>query len=604
MKFKKLIATVTATVLAVSICGCGKDTSAVYEVKDGKFVPLKDLPLTVWYTQGTDYTAGNELKDNVVQKYVYDKTRITFENTYGNDGGQWDTKLSRLLTGDNMPDAVICGAGQGPTHFAKLVKAKQLWEISDDLLEKYAPNVLKRIPKDMLDGFKINGKLYGIPYALQENNKTTQPSCDEQTIQYINEMQAKQYTDEQMAMYVRDDILKKVYPSAKTWDEITALSEKENGPIADELFDTGINTTQDYIDFMYKIKNMNLTVNGKPVYAFGYSGGDNWEALSYLGADMMGYAPLTYVGAWDIDKNEENILIDDDIIKEAASIQNKMIRDSVIDPESIMHTSDMYKEKVNNGQYAICCINYAGGVGTVNAALKKAGKPYRYRPLYVNIPNKPEYKAAATKPTWQFSVAFTKSLTEDEFIQALNWVNVCFSDEFEEVFYWGTKEDGLYTENEDGTRTYTDERFAKRFYEGDISALDDSLTKGIGLNTATAGTWYTMATQNSRWAPGIYNHNYKLSVGDSIKRYKTDSEHIVKTSVPDYSPWSSIYSSNDKVITFWAKREQWENPFKLAFAAKDDKEFESKWNDALKKLNDIVDIKEMSKEMTEIANKK
>lgn len=604
MKLKKVIAGLTAAIMAVSLCACGeKKGGDAFKIENGKFVALNDLPLTVWYTQGTDYAGGNEIENNVVQNYVYDKTKVKFETTYGNDGGQWDTKLSRLLTGDNMPDVVICGGGQGPTHYAKLAKAKQLWEITDDMLEKYAPNVLKRIPKEMIDAFRINGKIYGLPYAIYTNDEQTQPNASAEEIKYINDMEGQIAVDETMGLFVRDDILKKVYPQAKTWKEIEELAAKENGPIGDEIFDTGINTTQDYIDFMYKIKDMNLSENGKQVYAFGYSGGDNWEAITYLGGDMMGYAPNYYIGAWNQKDNCENILLDDEIVKEAAKIQNKMIRDGVIDPESLMHTSQMFTEKVDGGQYAICAVSYAGGLNLVNSQLEKSGKPYRYRPLYVNIPNKPEYAAGTTKSSWKYAIAFTKELSEDQLIQALNWMNVCFSDEFEEVYYWGTKEDGLYTENADGTRTYTDERFTKRYLEGDSAALDWKDSKGISGNSGAVGVWYPVATANSRWEPGIYNKCFKMSADKAAQRFKEDSDHIVKTIVPPYLPWDPTFAECDKTVEFWAKREQWENPVKLAFAAKSDEEFETKWTDALNKLNEIVNIEEMCNEMTDLAKK-
>ena len=139
---------------------------------------------------------------------------------------------------------------------------------------------------------------------------------------------------------------------------------------------------------------------------------------------MMGYASNYYVGAWDQKNDCENIMLDDDIVKEAAKTQNKMIRDGVIDPESLMHTSQMFTEKVDGGQYAICSVGYAGGLNTVNAQLEKTGKSYRYRPLYVNIPNKPEYAAGKTKSGWKYAIAFTKELSEDQMIQALNWMNI------------------------------------------------------------------------------------------------------------------------------------------------------------------------------------
>ena len=94
-----------------------------------------------------------------------------------------------------------------------------------------------------------------------------------------------------------------------------------------------------------------------------------------------------------------------------------------------------------------------------------------------------------------------------------------------------------------------------------------------------------------------------MSADKAAQRFKEDSDHIVKTIVPPYLPWDPTFAECDKTVEFWAKREQWENPVKLAFAAKSDEEFETKWTDALNKLNEIVNIEEMCNEMTDLAKK-
>ena len=94
--------------------------------------------------------------------------------------------------------------------------------------------------------------------------------------------------------WIRDDILKMFYPEAKTYDELCAMIDEKGAPIGDELLDIPIYSTDEFIDFMYKIKDANLMEENKRVYPFGYGGGDNWVALTYLGADMYGYKNHCY----------------------------------------------------------------------------------------------------------------------------------------------------------------------------------------------------------------------------------------------------------------------------------------------------------------------
>ena len=60
-----------------------------------------------------------------------------------------------------------------------------------------------------------------------------------------------------------------------SYDEIIALLEEKQAPIGDEIMDIPIHTTEEFIDFMYKIRDLNKTENGKKVYAFGYAGDGN-----------------------------------------------------------------------------------------------------------------------------------------------------------------------------------------------------------------------------------------------------------------------------------------------------------------------------------------
>lgn len=597
-RLKKIAAVILVCVMFTIVFASCKSSTDSFKEGD-EFTPNKNLGVTVWYTQGTNYEPGEKLAKNIPYEWIKEKTLVSIDNIYGNDGGQWDTKLSRLIMGDSMPEVVVCGAGQGVSHFATLAEAKQIWEIDIDTLKKYAPNVYKRVPKETLDRFMRNGKLTGIPYMLP-SDETSQPDMDKETLDYINNNVANIVSDETMRLWIRDDILKKIYPNAKSWSEIQKLYEQNPGPLGDEMFDIPINTTEEYVDFMYKIKKMNLKENGKTVFSFGYSGGDNWEALAYLGADMMGYATHYYPASWNPIEKKMRVPLVEDIVKQAAKQQNQMIRDNVIDPESLVHSAPVFKEKVLNGLYAICAISYAGNANDVNKSLENSGKSFRYRPFCVNVPNRDEYAAGRSADLWKNAITFTKKLDKEGFIQMLNWVNECFSEEFYDVYYWGRPEDGLYETDANGVRHFKDERFDK-YYSGDTEALSMEERMGLDCGMGPVGVWYAPACEYSKWYPTIYSKSYKMVAATAVTRFTIDSPH---TDLPDYPPyniWAPDFASIDEVNTFWSKREQWENPFKLALAATSESEFEKRWKGAVDNVNNIVDINKMCEKMTAIA---
>ena len=596
-----LLVAVLVLMTALSGCGGKKKTEKGSFDENGNFVPAGNLDVTIWYTQGQDYTAGSKLAENIVYDWVYEKTKVNVKGIYGNDGGQWDTKLTRLIAGDNLPEIITCGAGQGPTHYAKLAEADKLWGISKEMLETYAPNVLKRVPEKTLEKFKIGDLYYGIPYWL-ESTEVSQPEMTAEQMKIVNNKIKTPTTDENMALWIRDDMLREIYPEAKTWDEIVKLTEAGE-PIGDQLYDIPIKTKEEFVAFMQKLKDLNYKANNvKPVFAYGYSGGDNWESLVYLGGEMMGYGRLYYTGAWNTKENKVFLPLVEDITKEAAKLQNQLLNQKVFDPESLVQTSEMYKEKVHNGEYAIAVPNFAEGAEVINNNLAASGAKYRYRPFLTQVPApegwKPTQKDMSTAYTE--SIAFTKELDENGLVQLLNWMNVTFSDEFEEVYWWGPKEAGLYTETADGKRVYKDEAFEKRFAKKDTAALSDAESKGIGTNCGgVVGTWQCVPIdmEQSRWNPQILNNDIALSTYQTIK-FSVDSPHAQLKFAPSANPWDAMYADIDEVVEYWAKREQWEQTFKMAFAAPEG-EFDAKWQEAVDKLNSIANIETMVKKMNE-----
>lgn len=611
MKARKITASILCIVLCICLlASCNKNGGSQPVYENGVYVPKDDIKITVWQTQGTDYTA-KALKGSIVEEWLVNKTKVKVDNIYGNDGGQWDAKLSKLIAGDCLPEIVACGGYQGPAHFSKLNDLKQVWELTPEILQKYAPNVWKRTPKEFWDKIKVDGKIYGIPY-LSEPTEVTQPDATEEELTFIRQRYVKPvnkiFHDATYGLYIRDDISKKLFPESKTYDELVALLEERQEPIGEELLDIPIKSTEDYIKLMYDIKDAGIKEKGKTVYAFGYDGGDNWGSLVWLGSQMMGYLGHAYTGTWNNATKKIEIPLVREEVKEAARIQNKMLSDKVIDPESMAHTSAQYKEKVLNGQYAIAPLNPLGGLTMVNDQLADLGKPYRYRPLYTQVPAIENYPVYEEMKTWSGSLCITKTASEAEFYQILNWIDTQFSDEFESVCYWGPEDAGLYTEDENGKRTFKDERFTKYYIEGDKTVLTAEETLGLGgpnnEGYSICGLFSVMSSTYSRWRPEVHKQyvKYKPTVTSGFS-FKVDSEYV--TGVDTYPPcqgWSSEYADIPEVVTFWAERGQWENSIKIAVASPVEK-FDSAWDSAIKELNNIVDIKAMEEKMTKIARK-
>lgn len=596
-KWNRLLAMTLCLLIIFAINGCASketDGEIVISHESGEFVPEKDIELTVWTTQGSDYTPPIMAKENVVVDWLTQKTRVSVANMYGNGGGHWEALLSRLVAGDNFPDLVVCGGGQGPTHFAKIAELDEIWELTPELLQTYAPNIWEKVPEKMWERIKVDGKIYGIPYNFPVSREID-PDGDEKLMNDSDTVP----TDLGTYLWIRDDILKMLYPEAKTYDELVAIMEETGKPIGDYFADVPIKTTEDLVKLFRDIKALDLKVGTQPVYSFGYTGADCWVPFARLGPVMMGYMGHNYTSSWNPNTKEIRLPLLEDIVKDGALIQNQLIREKVFDPESLVHTTAQCKEKVLNGQYATIIMSAVGHPPTINASLEAAGVSYRYRPLYTQVEPAKGYEYCKTPASWGGTVGILKAVSAEDVPQVLNWLDVQFTDEYEEVFYWGPEEKGLYEDLPDGTRKFKDEAFNRTFIDGEKNVIP--VGEDYGLQTQ--GYFGVRFMTSSVWHPRhINNVNKFVMTEGSAGKISTDSPYRVEPKpAPASDAWSAEYADLELVQSYWNTRSQWEDPFKLTLSAKTDEEFEEKWAAAVANLKSIVDVDMMVEQMTEIA---
>jgi hypothetical protein len=586
------------------IGGCGEKGGKNAD-SGGVFAPTSTLKVTVWDTFGGDYKASAQVENDLVDKWLREKSKVEIEDIFGNGGGPWDILLSKLIAGNSIPEIVRCGAGQGPAHFAKLNEINALWELSPEMLQKYAPNVWKRVPGDIWNRMKLDEKIYGIPYELSVS-ETTQPEMSDEEIRFVKEKLLPVKSDVENALWIRDDISQKLFPGSLAWTDICRIIEDENRPVGEELMDISITTEEEYEKLFYDIKSLDIkSDNGKTVYPFGYYGGDNWIPFAYLGAEMFGYMYHCYPASWDDSARRMRIPLTEDVVRESAKLQNKMIRDKAIDPEALMQTGTLFREKAANGNYIILPIEQVG-VNWVefNNQLKADGKPYQYRPLYANVAPKEGYSRFKQGIFWNSSLAFTKTMSETGVIQALNWINIQFSDEFEEVYWWGQESDGLYAAGENGERLYKDDKFNKAYlYETEVL---DERKESCGIGKKEGGFYITAQLKGleaSRWNPKVMHlYNKFTPLNKRVLGFPIDSAHVTSVKMfPPCQAWSPEFASVPELVTYWSERSQWEKPFTVALTADSEENFNKKWDDAIANLNRVTDLEAMCAKMTEIA---
>ncbi len=591
----KVVALMTALIMCASLfAGCNESKKTASG--------LEKLALEAWYTQGTDWTYDPVLSDHLLADWLLEETGVFIEDMYGNGGSQWDPKLTKIIASGNIPDLVICGAGQGGAHFKRLDELKKLYKLTPEMLKEYAPNVWKKTPESYWNALTDDeGYIMGIPYMAPPSEEVVNGATEED-IDFIDKTALTHETDvmyiKDACFWIRDDILKQFYPNAKSYDELCALLEERQEPIGDDVLDIPIDSTEEFVDFLYDIKDANIKEDGQTVYAFGYAGGDNWVGLNWFGADMMGYKNHNYSSTWNAKEQKIEIPIAHETVRETGKIQNQMIADKVIDPESLVNTSALYKEKVMNGNYAIVAMSFLGSGNDVNKELESAGKSFRFRPFITQVPNLEQYPAYREEALWNMSLGLTTELTDEEVKRVLNWIDVQFTDEFEKAYYWGPEEAGLYEETEDGKLVFKDKLFNDYFIHGTVD-IEKKDRKGLQQKVTLA---QIRPTTVSVWDPRTMHRVvlYKPNTSSGFK-FTSDSVHVQNVKLhPASQVWDARYSEIPEVVAYWNNRSQWESAFTKALAA-DPKDFDKKWDEALKILNDIVNVEDLENAMTEVA---
>ena len=603
---KKKISLLLSLVLGLSVlAGCGEKKEEIEmsgditvnfaDYKESEDIPSwtgKKIKLDMWVDADSPnaYSQRKGSSDDVVSPEFERITGVSFDadESFDNAGNSFDAKIAQIVAAGNYPAM----AYQIP-DLSNVVKSGALWELSG-YIEKYCPNVMKLFGPDTYFGsvWKEQMVLYGGVDAFQTANRDNNVRKMEEMgpIYNLTQEEIDNICPPDQSSYgyffVRDDILKMVYPEAHTVAELEAIYEKNGKFTKEEIFDVPIDEPQDFLDLLYKVHELDIPDDGMgPVYTtHTHNGSDNWAACTVM-LPVFGYGGQ-YFNYYDVQEKTMKYTFKQDWFKEIIKTYNKLIREGISSKESLIDTKQGFEEKYNNGRYLISTYSYhpAG----------QATNKYKYRKVYCRYTSADDMilkVSSDTRKNMRISF-FKEGISEEDLIQALRAFDFACSPAGQKLIYWGPKSAGLYTEDENGKLQYIDENLANQMRDG--GTFGDELVRKYGLG---AGPWprrfYVAA---SGYNPKRF-YGKKLSLEAAFNPAQVDAGLYPTISNLDIY---SVTSEIPGVKTFWSARNTFEDALAQLFAASSDEEFEARYkalielserngltDETLKQFNDL-----------------
>ncbi len=527
------------------------------------------LKLTVWVRASStnDGETGKVSEMDLVGKEFARVTGVEFDKdlSFDNAGSSFDARIAKIIASNEYPDMAT-----SIPDLKGLVEKGVLWRL-DELVQQYAPTVYKMFgPDSQIYGaeWKRQMEEYGGVYSVSL-------SATNQAVRKMTKLDhSYDLTDEQIdkiaglggtphgSFYIREDILKEIYPEAHTNDELKAIFEKNGKFTEEEIFDVPIDSPEQFIEMLYKIKDI-IQKNGEiNTYAFyTHSGTDNWPLLTQF-APIMGYN-ANYFSYWDKETKTIKYTFKEPWFKEVLRTYAKLIQDGVASQEALIDTTAQFSEKNNTGKYIV-------GLPTNS---KPKSDEHAYRKVYVRYPfNEDKYpvfgNAEATLSRYSF---FKQDLDENDIIQCVKMLEFAASDPGQKLTYWGPASAGLYEEDENGNLKFINEELDSAYTTG--AKIDDVRRKYL------YGWPSVPAVSATKYHPNLYyDKNNKWGNAFNAAVYKKNNE-LLGLAPNIYE--NAVIGVIEGAANFWAARNGFESTLLKVFASANDQEFEANYNKLL-----------------------
>lgn len=621
MKGKKIIsATLLVSILAAMLASCGKEKNdggsglsskinvegnnvrVIDEMKDWEG---KKMNLVYWFCNGSSSSIGKKASDTTVNDELTRISGISWDtkNSFDNNGETGDSKISKIIATDNWPDIAF---NLQDNILLRLAENDKIWDLTE-YIPKYMDNYMKIVNSDdytkkMYDNLAVNGKMWtwmqsaggAAPYLTDDYDEKDYQNliAPEETRSWI---------------WVRDDIIKQLYPEAKTQKEIKKIYMEKGEYSKEDLTDVTVDGYEGLRDLLEKIDALGIKENGRKVWPFyTHDGGDNWNLLTqFNGIEGAPNGMVNYFSYYDAKTKKMVRTIDQDWFKKQMKFYNQLIIDGLASKEALIDNKATFDQKKNNGEYAVI---YGNDIPPTDEALKAAGKNFSYRKVLVNVPIdhdrfvKPNTSNLVYDGV-EWAIFKTNNIkTEEDLEQVLRYIDFFYSEAGQKFAYWGPEKAGLYTTEEDGTLKYTDEE------------LEQNRVYDVGTDAMVKYGFSSWPPVVQNFGPFASKYNPKVQYAKRGERTEDQYTSAWRYSsvepaqnYPDlklnFSLWQWT-SYVDELKRFWDARQDTEDAIKIIFTSQNDEEFEKFYQEMVNTFdkNGLTDetMKEFNKAFEEV----
>ncbi len=577
-----------STLAAFGLSACGKDDDGPgaviddidYEWLDPTIADTSDL--TSWedlgQTRTLSLTAWNmwdgvkqEAENDVVYPEIRRVTGVTVDtkNSFDNGGMSFTERLAQLITYDELPDIA----------YGSWTDTELCYDLTE-LVPKYCPTIMKRMPDYIWNKTSINGgvknKIYAVPFGLGDvglSDVDSEAPRDKATV-------FNTPTDYYPYILVREDILEDAYGAENiyTTAELQDIFAKRGYFTEDELFDVEITSAEQFrTEFLPKIYDA-IHADSKyqidagrwvEVMPAGYGGNaDTWDLMGILIPQLIGATGNllnTQHTYWDAEAQQVKVLMEQDFYQTELKEWVKLIESNkYVSKAGLTDSANVVKGDYNNARYAI---GYGPSTKPDATTVRYKDGTVNYRKVYLKIEKSSHFEFFSMQEALPSSVCiFKDNVREEDLPQILRWLDYQCSRLADKLVAWGPRSAGLFTET-DGVRQYKDAELVRQMVYS-TETLGEKV-KAYNLRNGTLDSAYPVF--NFFYQGGSKDHPrcvYDLSEIPSYMNVKYSSAEVF----PDIKPvglarspeiWKWKNSDLEGVEDVWGKRDTLETNLRL-----------------------------------------
>ena len=161
---KRLMSLIMAAVVGTGLlAGCGAQKSQPGSVQEGEADTSEPVELTMYLLgdRATDFDRVYEEVNRILKEEINTTLNVKFLSW-----SEHDTKYSLLFSSGEDFDLIFTASNWG--HYETTAAKKGFYELTEDFVQTYAPELWETVTDDAWNQAKIDGKIYMVPANVKE----------------------------------------------------------------------------------------------------------------------------------------------------------------------------------------------------------------------------------------------------------------------------------------------------------------------------------------------------------------------------------------------------------------------------------------------------